>query len=189
MLTGFDTRMLDLPEGPFESTASTPKRLTLNFLTPTRIAYDGRLGLNLEFHILVRNLLRRLSLLSYFHGSGKTLDLNFKGIIEKAKDVKVTDRRLGWYDWERYSGRQEQRINMGGFVGETTFEGDLAPFLPFVKAGEVVHVGKGTVFGLGRYIVAQPPVMRRASQESEQSGVRSEKQVWSGLNGKHVCGA
>lgn len=151
MLTGFETRMLDLPEGPFESTGSALEKVTLNFLTPTRIAYDGRLGLNLEFHILVRNLLRRLSLLSYFHGNGETLDLDFKGIIEKAKDVKAVDRRLHWYDWERYSGRQEQHINMGGFIGEITFEGDLSPFLPFIKAGEVVHVGKGTTFGLGNY--------------------------------------
>jgi CRISPR/Cas system endoribonuclease Cas6 (RAMP superfamily) len=59
------------------------------------------------------------------------------------------------YDWERYSSRQEQRINMGGFVGEITFEGDLRPFMPLIEAGEVLHVGKGTAFGLGRYEVEE----------------------------------
>lgn len=151
MLTEFDTSVLDLPEGPLQATDAAPERLTLNFLTPTRIAYDGRLGLGLEFHIFIRNLLRRLSLLSYFHGNGKTLDLDFKGIIEMAKGIRAVDRGLRWYNWARYSGRQERRINMGGFVGKITFEGPLGPFMPFVKAGEVVHVGKGTVFGLGRY--------------------------------------
>jgi CRISPR/Cas system endoribonuclease Cas6 (RAMP superfamily) len=39
----------------------------------------------------------------------------------------------------------------GGFVGDATFEGDLAEFLPALRLGELVHVGKGTTFGLGKY--------------------------------------
>ena len=42
-------------------------------------------------------------------------------------------------------------MKMGGFVGEITFEGDIEPFMPILKAGEVLHVGKGTGFGLGKY--------------------------------------
>ncbi len=56
-----------------------------------------------------------------------------------------------WHDWQRYSARQEQKINIGGFVGGITFEGNLTPFLPLLKAGETMHVGKGATFGLGRY--------------------------------------
>jgi CRISPR-associated endoribonuclease Cas6 len=125
--------------------------LTLSFLTPTRIVYNSDLTLDLEFHMLVRNLLRRISLLSYFHGNGRLAAFDFKGLIEKAKEVKVIGRDLRWWDWERYSGRQERRINMGGFVGDVTFEGDLRPFIQILKAGEILHVGKGTAFGLGRY--------------------------------------
>lgn len=76
--------------------------ISLSFLTPARILYDGHLTLDIEFHILVRNLLRRLSLLSYFHCGGDPSGWNFKGLIEKAKEVKVVDRKLKWYDWERY---------------------------------------------------------------------------------------
>ncbi|PIP08640.1 MAG: hypothetical protein COX51_03455, partial [Syntrophobacteraceae bacterium CG23_combo_of_CG06-09_8_20_14_all_50_8] len=47
--------------------------------------------------------------------------------------------------------RQETKIGMGGFVGEITFDGDAAPFFPLIRAGEVLHVGKGTSFGLGQY--------------------------------------
>lgn len=125
--------------------------LTLNFLTPTRILFDGHLTLDLEFHILIRNLLRRLSLLYYFHCNGDPSEWDFKGLIERAKEVKVKERKLRWYDWERYSGRQETRLKMGGFVGDITFEGDIEPFMPLIKAGEVLHVGKGTGFGLGKY--------------------------------------
>jgi CRISPR-associated endoribonuclease Cas6 len=125
--------------------------ISLSFLTPTRILYDGHLTLDLEFHILIRNLLRRLSLLSYFHCGGDPSEWDFKGLIEKAKEVRVKKRDLRWYDWERYSGRQETRIKMGGFVGEIIFEGNIEPFVSILKAGEVLHVGKGTGFGLGRF--------------------------------------
>ncbi len=125
--------------------------LTLDFLTPTRVLYSGSLTLDLEFHVLVRNLLRRLSLLYYFHCSGDPSEWDFKGLIEKAKEVKVKKENLRWYDWSRYSGRQETRIKMGGFVGEITFEGEIEPFMLLIKAGEVLHIGKGTGFGLGKY--------------------------------------
>lgn len=129
--------------------------ISLSFLTPTRILYNSHLTLDLEFHILIRNLLRRLSLLFYFHCNGDPSGWDFKGIIERAKDVKVKKRDLKWYEWQRYSGRQEIRLKMGGFVGDITFEGDIEPFIPLIKAGEVLHVGKGMGFGLGKYAVVK----------------------------------
>jgi CRISPR/Cas system endoribonuclease Cas6 (RAMP superfamily) len=103
--------------------------------------------------MFIRSLQRRLSLLSYFHCNGDTSGWDFKGVIKQAEDVKVKERRLRWYKWERYSARQDERLKMDGFVGQITFEGDIKPFFPLIKAGEVLHVGKGTGFGLGRYEV------------------------------------
>ena len=128
----------------------SPPTLDLRFLTPTRLKFDGALIPKLEFHILFRNLLRRISLLSYFH-CGEELDLDFKRLIEEAKGIRVQKENLHWLDWERYSNRQETRMKMGGFIGSITFEGDLEPFLPFLLLGEYIHIGKGTSFGLGKY--------------------------------------
>jgi hypothetical protein len=36
---------------------------------------------------------------------------------------------------------------------DITFEGDIEPFIPLIKAGEILHVGKGTGFGLGKYSI------------------------------------
>ena len=130
--------------------------LYLNFLTPTRLKFDGVLTPKLEFHILIRNLLRRISLLSYFH-CGEELVLDFKGIIQKSQNIRAVESNLSWLDWERYSNRQETRMKMGGFVGSIIFEGDLEPFLPFILLGEHLHVGKGTSFGLGKYEIRNPP--------------------------------
>lgn len=128
-------------------------KLTLNFLTPTRILFDGHLTLDLEFHIFIRNLMRRLSLLSYFHCNTEPSEWDFRGTIEKAKLVRVIKKNLRWHDWQRYSGRQETRLKMGGFLGDITFEGNIEPFLPLISAGEILHVGKGTAFGLGKYSI------------------------------------
>jgi len=128
----------------------SPFTLDLIFLTPTRLKFDGKLSPSLEFHILIRNLLRRISLLSYFHCDAE-LDLDFRGLIESSKDIKVEKENLSWYDWERYSNRQDTKMYMGGFIGSITFEGDFEEFIPFLLLGEYVHVGKGTSFGLGKY--------------------------------------
>jgi len=124
--------------------------LRLFFRTPTRIKYHEDLVLDLEFHILIRSLLRRISTLSYFH-CGSELDIDFKGLITKAEEIKTEGRYLSWQDWERYSNRQETRMKMGGFVGEIGFKGELEEFLPFIILGEYIHLGKGTSFGLGKY--------------------------------------
>jgi len=149
---------IDIPQPGVERSlpfSLQPSALCLSFLTPTRIQYNEHLTLDLEFHILVRNLLRRLSLLYYFHCNGDPSNWDFKGMIEKAKEVKVKKENLRWYDWERYSGRQETRMKMGGFVGEITFEGEIEPVIPLIRMGEVLHVGKGTSFGLGKYEIRE----------------------------------
>ncbi|NWF92972.1 MAG: CRISPR system precrRNA processing endoribonuclease RAMP protein Cas6 [Syntrophaceae bacterium] len=128
----------------------SPLTLHLKFLTPTRLKFDGRLSPKLEFHILIRNLIRRISLLSYFH-CGEELPLDFRGLIEKAKGVKLQKEDLHWSDWERYSNRQDTKMKMGGFIGSVTFEGVVKEFIPFLLVGEYIHVGKGTSFGLGKY--------------------------------------
>jgi CRISPR-associated endoribonuclease Cas6 len=124
--------------------------LSLCFLTPTRLKWNGNFVTNLEFHHLIRNLLRRLSALSYFHGEGHgTID--FKRLITDAGSVAVIKSTVEWYDWERYSNRQKTKMKMGGLTGEAHFRGDFAAFLPFLLWGELVHIGKGTSFGLGQY--------------------------------------
>ena len=39
---------------------------------------------------------------------------------------------------------------MGGMLGYAAYEGDINEFLPFLKAGEKLHLGKQTTFGLGK---------------------------------------
>lgn len=45
-------------------------------------------------------------------------------------------------------------MKMGGFVGEVEYRGEIREFVPLLKLGERLNVGKGTTFGLGKYQVA-----------------------------------
>ena len=105
----------------------------------------------MDFEILMRNLLRRLSWLAEVHCEAKW-DLDWKELLKRANArVRTVRSDLQWHDWERYSQRQATKLKMGGFIGEISFEGDLAEFLPIIKLGEYLHVGKGTVYGMGKY--------------------------------------
>ncbi len=132
--------------------------LRLNFQTPARIRVDGDLQQALTFQLLVRNLLRRISFLAAVHGSGR-LDVDYRTLIDLASSVKTRTSGLRWRDWERYSNRQRVKMNMGGFVGSIEYAGEaIQEFLPLIIAGETLHIGTGTTFGLGRYAIEAPTV-------------------------------
>lgn len=129
-------------------------KVTLNYLTMTRLKYEDSYVDRIEFHILIRNLLRRLSSLAYFH-HGQELKLDFSGLVERARGIRLIEDKTNWVDWERFSSRQDTRMKMGGVVGRAVYEGQLDIFLPLLKLGSLVHVGKGTVFGMGKYQIEE----------------------------------
>ena len=127
-----------------------PDKITVKFNTPLRVKYRGRLHDMPDFHILIRNLLRRVSNLLYFH-CGQHTDFDFKTLIRKAEAVRMLHSDIRWADQKRYSNRQKKHMLMGGIVGQATYRGDLAEFLPLLVLGTWVNIGKGTGFGLGSY--------------------------------------
>jgi CRISPR/Cas system endoribonuclease Cas6 (RAMP superfamily) len=69
--------------------------------------------------------------------------------------VETEESTLQWFDWKRYSNRQEMEMLMGGLVGGISYTGALTEFCPLLRLGEVVHVGKQTTFGLGKIEVKE----------------------------------
>jgi len=137
-----------------EARKLSAERVTLKFLTTTRIKHNGRFVSEPQFHVLVRAILRRLSSLYYFH-CGERWETDYRGMIDAAKEVRLAIDGTRWVHRKRYSRRQGQRMSLGGFVGEASYEGELEAFLPLLLVGELVHVGKACVFGNGRYRVSR----------------------------------
>ena len=128
--------------------------IELEFLTPTSIKVDGKWTSNLTFEHLIRNLLRRIRFLSYFH-CGEDLAVDAQALIAATRSVKhVPD--FHWIRADRYSYRAEKSVPMGGFIGKVRFTRQVEPFLPFIHLGEYLHIGHHTAFGHGQYRIIPP---------------------------------
>ena len=124
-------------------------RLRVSLETPLRIKYHNRLKADLPFHVLVRAMLRRISSLCVCYGDGEP-DLDYKGLVKRADDIGTDASKLGWYDWRRYSFRQDKSMLMGGITGYVDYEGKIGEFMPFIDFCQRAHIGKQTTFGLGK---------------------------------------
>jgi CRISPR-associated endoribonuclease Cas6 len=132
-----------------EAAGGLPGEATLRFLTPTRIQVRKRPVQEPGFRLLAFQMLRRTLELTHFHAPGAATEWEFQELLREADRVEV-EHDLTWRDWERYSNRQQRKMTLGGFVGTMKLRGDLTPFWPLLKTAEVIHVGKGASFGLGR---------------------------------------
>jgi len=131
--------------------------LEISLKTPLRLKYLNHLESELPFHVLVRAMLRRISSLENSYGAGEP-DIDYRELVKLAETVTTSASSLRWFDWKRYSSRQEQSMLMGGITGNVTYSGEIAGFLPLIRFCEKVHLGKQTSFGLGKIEIvgAQP---------------------------------
>jgi hypothetical protein len=131
--------------------------ITISFETPARIKEDNKLSSDIPFSLLIKRLSERALLLAHFHCGAEMGDV--EGFIRDAENVESITNNLHWIDWERYSNRQQTKMKLGGLIGEITYKGDFQKYLPLLRLGEHIHVGKAATFGLGKYkIIKNKPL-------------------------------
>ena len=136
---------------PNEEPSRNGSHMKITLKTPLRLKFQNRLSAELPFHLLVRAMLRRADSLLRCYGD-QAPELDFKGLVRRAEAVRIVESEsdLHWYDWHRYSQRQDQKMLMGGMLGSVTYEGEVDKFLSLVEFCERTHIGKQTAFGLGK---------------------------------------
>lgn len=130
-------------------------RVRIRFATPTTLKRDGRLVERPSFADVVSRLRDRLSSLAAFFGDGP-LAMDFAGVGRAAASVRTVECRTEWLRRTRRSSRTGDVHELSGFVGEAVYEGDLGAWMPLLRMGEAVHVGKYAVWGNGRVEVEVP---------------------------------
>lgn len=114
-------------------------RLTLSLVTPLRVLQDGRALRRLEFAQLVRPLMRRASAVACYY-AGAELPWDYRWLSAQSARVETAAADCRYVEWG---------AKVSGILGRFTFAGDLEPFHPLLRLGEVLHVGKNAAFGQG----------------------------------------
>ena len=126
---------LELKDGNYS------KNIKLKFITPLRIKENNNFARrDIKLETILKSIKYRLSQL-------KNLDdrrLNFIPTYDiQKKDILFSD-------FQRYSNRQDTKMNIGGLIGEIEYHNLDKDSYNLLKIGEIIGVGKSTVFGLGK---------------------------------------
>ena len=126
---------------------------TLHFHTPLRLQVQGKpvRAAQLTARDVFVALARRTQLLCDVHLGAAAPQLDFAALSTQAAAINLQGEGLRWFDWGRYSQRQQQEMQLGGLLGSVHLQGDLAPFAQLLHQGQWLHVGKNATMGLGGY--------------------------------------
>lgn len=134
-------------EGKMDSAAK------ILFLTPTRLKKNKKYIIDFSFRDLVFFMVRRTLEIAHFYVPDAKVNWEFRDLLTKADNIEIINKNIEWVDWPRFSSRQKTRMEMGGLVGEIELQGPLDGFEAMLYTSQILHVGKGTSFGLGKMLV------------------------------------
>lgn len=151
---------LDVPAMP-PVVAPAPQAITLHIHTPLRLQNQGQAlrADQLTPRALVAAVARRAALLMEFHAAQGGWGDEAKRITQLSETLTDT-RDLHWFDWTRYSSRQQQEMTLGGVLGRWTLRGSpdvLGDLWPWLWLGQWLHVGKNATMGMGGYTLQVNP--------------------------------
>lgn len=143
-------------ESTFASTSldepiNQPARLCVQFLTPTELKGSGSDRFAFDFATLFARARDRVSTLRALYGPGP-LDIDFRGLGERAKSIRTLRTDLRRVSRHRRSGRSSQIHDIGGFTGVAEYDGAVAEFLPILQAARSTGVGRHCVWGNGEIV-------------------------------------
>lgn len=156
----YDFEQNDFPASTVETDYVVPSTQNVSALqvelkTPLRIQHDGHPVVPAKFTAqdFLLSLLRRQENMARHHVADYPR-IDYPLLRTAISEAVIRFPNLHWFDWARYSSRQKKRIAMGGIMGDFVLEGNLSELYPYLKMGELFHLGKGAVLGMGKYVVA-----------------------------------
>lgn len=146
----------DMPALPVA--ADGTHTLGLQLHTPLRLQQQGHplRPDQLTPRVLVAAVARRVALVLEFHAQQLQWGKLVPATVAMAQQLTDT-RQLQWFDWTRYSSRQQQEMTLGGVLGAWTLHGPkdaLAAVWPWLWLGQWLHVGKNATMGMGGYTLS-----------------------------------
>ena len=123
----------------------------IQFITPLRLRKKGRYLTAIDWNFFYSSLIRRVEGLHTLYGDGTPLGReNWLAVNRQFDGWQRPVGRLRWQDLNRYSNRQRKKIPLGGLVGKLQLNTMPSTQNLWLQTASLLHVGKGTVMGLGR---------------------------------------
>jgi len=134
------------------------RHLLLQFLTPLRLKAEGGLVRQPPpAALLLRRLLARAAMLAGCPVAALPLAAHAQS---QAEQLTLAEHQLHWDDLSRYSARQDAVLPLGGLTGWIGYrapaDAELDAVRAWLAAGEWLHIGGKTSFGLGLYRISPP---------------------------------
>ena len=117
----------------------------IRFRTPLTVKYRGEEIKEFDIEPIYEAAKRRIYMLDCFEGIESDV------MAQKAELPEVIDEEHHRVSVRRYSNHQESAMMLHGIQGSMTLENIPDEMLDVLLAGELMHIGKNTSFGFGRY--------------------------------------
>lgn len=122
--------------------------LSIEFQTPLSMKYRGEYLQEFVPQALIDGACRRIQMLNYY--TGQETELPELQTYPVLAGQTVFRRSI-----QRYSSTHDAKVKLYGIAGRVLMTGVSEQCLDYLLAGELVHIGKNTSFGFGKYIAAK----------------------------------
>lgn len=131
----------------YREASDLPSRLVLR--APLRTMFRGRLVRQPTWTDIVVAVCRRIG--SFLPDADRRgwRELQ-RAAIDQSREVRRSKFDGTRLDLHRYSGRQQRDLSLQGVSGTLDLPNGPGPLWPLLSAAQWLHVGKGTVMGLGQ---------------------------------------
>jgi CRISPR-associated endoribonuclease Cas6 len=130
--------------------AEPVKAVRLRFLTPTELKSGGEILDTLPFAAVFARARDRVATLASLYSDAEIpYELDFSGLARRATAVEMLSADLRQVPGRRVSSRTGEAHPLGGLVGEARYAGEMAEFLPVLRAAYWTGIGRQTVWGKG----------------------------------------
>jgi hypothetical protein len=146
--------ILDECTSEFDDMCTDSSTVNIRWVTPLRLQRNGKPIFKadlVDMHIFIRALLRRQ--LQWCQLTQQSAP-DSSSVLASASKCSFDTNLLRWHDIERFSSSQNKKIPLGGLMGLAQLKGPvnaLKLIEPLLQLGELLHIGKETVLGLGQY--------------------------------------
>lgn len=148
-----DENHLDM-EGEMQSWKSSGEsklsqhEILVELNSPLRFKFGGKYGTDFSAQDFMSCLYRRAKTLCSLYG--ETSEEDFQRYIP-SESLEIKDRKIKWIDFNHYSARQKNSMELGGSVGNFKITGNFSGFeLSLLELNKIAGAGKNTNFGLGQ---------------------------------------